>query len=39
VPAAKTADPEHFVAYKIAREIEASGFIKRLYEKEGRERK
>jgi len=32
-PAAKNADPERFVSYKIAREIEASGFIKRLYEK------
>lgn len=32
-PAARTADPERFVAYKIPREIEASGFIKRLYEK------
>ena len=32
-PAAKNADPEQFVSYKIAREIEASGFIKRLYEK------
>ena len=32
VPAAKNADPEQFVAYKIAREIEASGFVKRLYE-------
>jgi hypothetical protein len=32
-PAAKSADPEQFVSYKIAREIEASGFIKRLYEK------
>jgi ABC-type nitrate/sulfonate/bicarbonate transport system substrate-binding protein len=32
-PAAKNADPEQFVAYKIAREIEASGFVKRLYEK------
>jgi ABC-type nitrate/sulfonate/bicarbonate transport system substrate-binding protein len=32
-PAAKTANPEQFVSYKIAREIEASGFIKRLYEK------
>jgi NitT/TauT family transport system substrate-binding protein len=31
VPAAKNADPEQFVAYKIAREIEASGFVKRLY--------
>ena len=39
VPAAKNADPEQFVAYKIAREIEASGFVKRLYENEGRERK
>ena len=33
VPAAKNTDPEQFVAYKIAREIEASGFVKRLYEK------
>jgi NitT/TauT family transport system substrate-binding protein len=33
VPAAKNADPEQLVAYKIAREIEASGFVKRLYEK------
>jgi NitT/TauT family transport system substrate-binding protein len=33
VPTAKNADPEQFVAYKIAREIEASGFVKRLYEK------
>jgi NitT/TauT family transport system substrate-binding protein len=33
VPAAKNADPQQFVSYKIAREIEASGFIKRLYEK------
>jgi ABC-type nitrate/sulfonate/bicarbonate transport system substrate-binding protein len=33
MPAAKSADPEQFVAYKIAREIEASGFVKRLYEK------
>ena len=32
-PAAKNADPEQFVSYKIAREIEASGFVKRLYEK------
>ena len=32
VPAAKNANPEQFVAYKIAREIEASGFVKRLYE-------
>jgi NitT/TauT family transport system substrate-binding protein len=32
VPAAKNADPEQFVSYKIAREIEASGFVKRLYE-------
>jgi len=39
VPAAKNAEPEQFVAYKIAREIEASGFIKRLYESEGRARK
>ena len=31
VPAAKNAEPEQFVAYKIAREIEASGFIKKLY--------
>jgi NitT/TauT family transport system substrate-binding protein len=31
-PAAKSADPEQFVSYKIAREIEASGFVKRLYE-------
>ena len=33
IPAAKNADPEHFVAYNIAREIDASGFIKKLYEK------
>lgn len=33
VPAAKTADPEQFVSYKIARDIEASGFVRRLYEK------
>ena len=33
VPAAKNADPEQFVAYRIAREIEASGFVKKLYEK------
>ena len=33
VPAAKNADPEQFVSSKIAREIEASGFVKRLYEK------
>jgi len=33
VPSAKNADPEQFVAYKIAREIEASGFVKRLDEK------
>lgn len=33
VPAAKHAEPEQFVAYKIAREIEASGFVKKLYEK------
>jgi NitT/TauT family transport system substrate-binding protein len=39
VPAAKNADPEQFVSYKIAREIEASGFVKRLYENEARERK
>ena len=39
VPAAKNADPEQFVSYKLAREIEASGFVKRLYENEGRERK
>ena len=39
VPSAKNADPEQFVSYKIAREIEASGFVKRLYENEGRERK
>ena len=39
VPAAKNADPEQFVAYKITREIEASGFVKRLYENEGRKRK
>jgi hypothetical protein len=39
VPAAKNADPDQFVAYKIPREIEASGFVKRLYENEGRERK
>ncbi|MGH7875477.1 MAG: ABC transporter substrate-binding protein [Candidatus Binatia bacterium] len=39
VPAAKNADPEQFVAYKIARQIEASGFVKRLYENEGQERK
>src|SRR5512132_802402 len=39
VPAAKNADPEQFVSYKIMREIEASGFVKRLYENEGRERK
>jgi NitT/TauT family transport system substrate-binding protein len=32
-PAAKNADPEQFISYKIAREIEASGFVKRLYEK------
>jgi NitT/TauT family transport system substrate-binding protein len=29
----KTVDPDQFVAYKILREIEASGIIKRLYEK------
>jgi NitT/TauT family transport system substrate-binding protein len=39
VPTAKNADPEQFVSYKIAREIEASGFVKRLYENEGRERR
>jgi NitT/TauT family transport system substrate-binding protein len=39
VPSAKNADPEQFVSYKIAREIEASGFVKRLYENDGRERK
>lgn len=33
VPAAKNADPEQFVAYKLSREIEASGFVKKLYEK------
>jgi hypothetical protein len=33
VPAAKNPDPEQFVSYKITREIEASGFVKRLYEK------
>ncbi len=33
MPAAKNTDPEQFVSYKIAREIEASGFVKRLYEK------
>ena len=33
VPAAKNADPDQFVAYKLARDIEASGFIKKLYEK------
>jgi NitT/TauT family transport system substrate-binding protein len=33
VPAAKNADPEQFVSYKVAREIEASGFVKRLYAK------
>ena len=33
VPTAKNADPDQFVAYKIAREIEASGFVKKLYEK------
>ena len=32
-PAAKNANPEHFVSYKIAQEIAASGFVKRLYEK------
>lgn len=39
VPAAKNADPEQFVAYKIMREIEAGGFVKRLYENEARGRK
>jgi NitT/TauT family transport system substrate-binding protein len=39
VPAAKNADPEQFVSYKITREIEASGFVKKLYENEARERK
>ena len=39
VPVAKNADPEQFVSYKIAREIEASGFVKRLYENDGREHK
>ncbi len=33
LPAAKNADPAQFVSYKIMREIEASGFVKRLYEK------
>jgi NitT/TauT family transport system substrate-binding protein len=33
VPAAKNADPAQFVSHKIMREIEASGFVKRLYEK------
>jgi hypothetical protein len=33
IPAAKNADPEQFVSYQIAREIEASGFVKRLYER------
>jgi NitT/TauT family transport system substrate-binding protein len=33
MPASKNADPEQFVSYKIAREIEASGFVKRLYQK------
>ena len=35
VPAAKNADPEQFVAYKIAREIEASGFDKEALRKIG----
>ena len=39
VPAAKNADPEQFVSYKTMREIEASGFVKKLYENDGRERK
>ena len=33
LPAATNADPAQFVSYKIMREIEASGFVKRLYEK------
>jgi len=33
MPAAKNADPEQSVSYKLTREIEASGFVKRLYEK------
>jgi hypothetical protein len=33
MPQAKHADPEQFVAYKIGREIDASGFVKKLYEK------
>ena len=33
MPAAKNANPGQFVSYKIAREIAASGFVKRLYEK------
>jgi len=33
MPAAKNADPEQFVSYKIAREIEAGGFLKKLYER------
>jgi NitT/TauT family transport system substrate-binding protein len=33
IPAAKNTDPEQFVSHKITREIEASGFVKRLYEK------
>lgn len=33
MPLAKSADPEQFVAYKIARDIEASGFVKKLYER------
>jgi ABC-type nitrate/sulfonate/bicarbonate transport system substrate-binding protein len=33
VPAAKNADPAQFVAYKIGREIESSGFVRKLYEK------
>jgi NitT/TauT family transport system substrate-binding protein len=39
IPAAKNADPEQFVAYKIAREIESSGFVKRLYNSDERGRK
>jgi NitT/TauT family transport system substrate-binding protein len=32
-PAARNADPEQFVSYKVAREIEASGFVRKLYKK------
>jgi ABC-type nitrate/sulfonate/bicarbonate transport system substrate-binding protein len=39
VPAAKNADPEQFVSYKIMREIEASGFVKKLYENDRQERR